>query len=284
MGANHIGEIHDLCKIADPGYGIITNIGFAHLEGFGSPEGVRQAKTELYRYLEDKGGTIFINGMNDILKESAEPLNLKKVWYTDGENPVCDGYVEGRSVFLNMLLSFTGSSDHHVRTRLTGSYNMENILAAACIGKYFGVPEMDIVTAIESYTPSNNRSQFLETATNRVIIDAYNANPTSMAGSVKNFMGIEAPARLIILGDMLELGEYAAAEHARILDMLENTENLDVLLVGPEFSKAADDLTYSSFYAVEDLIEHLRQHPVKDHLILLKGSRGIRLEKLLDVL
>ncbi|HYW96562.1 MAG TPA: UDP-N-acetylmuramoyl-tripeptide--D-alanyl-D-alanine ligase, partial [Bacteroidales bacterium] len=284
MGANHIGEIHELCTIADPDYGIITNIGFAHLEGFGSPEGVLQAKTELYRYLNQKKGTIFINGMNDLLTTSAESLNLRKVWYTDGKTPLVDGYIDEKSVLLKMMISFTGSAKYHVETKLTGNYNMENILAAACIGKYFGVPETEIISAIESYAPSNNRSQYLETDGNHLIIDAYNANPTSMNGAVKNFLGINAPSRMLILGDMLELGRYTEKEHLKIIEMLNEHPGIEVILVGPEFEKAAQNTGYLSFYVVEELFEHLRMNPVKDHLILLKGSRGIHLEKLIDVL
>ena len=284
MGANHPGEIHDLCKIADPDFGLITNIGFAHLEGFGSPEAILQTKTELYRYLEQKGGTIFINGMNDLLADAASTMKLKKVWYTDGKDPLCDGYIDAPSVFLRMVIAFTGSETYHVITKLTGSYNMENILAAACTGRYFEVDLDDIISAIEAYTPSNNRSQVVETASNRVIIDAYNANPTSMTGSIQNFLSLEAPAKLMILGDMLELGRYSAEEHAKILKLVKDAAATDIILVGPEFTRAAKDLPYPSFYVVEDLIEHLHRNPVNHHLVLLKGSRGIHLEKLMNVL
>ncbi len=284
MGANHEGEIHNLCRIADPDFGLITNIGFAHLEGFGSAEAILRTKTELYRYLEQKDGTIFINGMNGILTAAAEPLRVKKVFYTDGKAPLCDGYITEHSVFLKMMITFRDGGRHQVITRLTGSYNMENILAAACIGQYFEVPEEQIVSAIEAYTPSNNRSQVMETGTNRLIVDAYNANPTSMAGSIKNFLSLEHPSKLMILGDMLELGPYAAGEHRKILDMVQNIPGLKVILVGPEFSKASGNSGHPSFYVVEDLIEHFRHNPVRNQLILLKGSRGIRLEKLLTIL
>ncbi len=284
MGANHKGEIDTLCRIADPNVGLITNVGFAHLEGFGSPEGVVEAKTELYRYLEKKNGTIFINGTADALNSVASSMNLDKVYYMDGDKPLCEGNAEVGPVFLKLIIRFMAGGTYRVSTRLTGAYNLENILAAACIGKYFSVPEQDIISAVEAYTPSNNRSQVLETKTNHIILDAYNANPTSMTGAIKNFLGLASDSKLMILGDMLELGPYAAGEHQKILRLIAGKSQIRVMLVGPEFMKAAKDLPFPAFYVVEDIIEHLRRNPVSNQLILLKGSRGIRLEKTLEVL
>ncbi len=283
MGANHPGEIAALCEIADPDYGLITNIGFAHLEGFGSPEGILKTKTELYRYLDKKNGTIFINGMNDILTTAAPP-SVKKIEYAGGSKPVCKGHAGDPSVFLNMDISFADNGTYHATTHLTGTYNVENILAAACIGKYFDVEENNIVSAIEAYTPSNNRSQVTETASNRIVMDAYNANPTSMKGAIRNFLEISSPKKLLILGDMLELGDYANTEHRRIVEMLQNHPGPEVFLVGPEFAQVAKGIGYHLFNTAEDLIEHLRKNAVYDHLILLKGSRGMRLERVISML
>ncbi len=284
MGANHIGEIAALCAIADPDYGLITNIGRAHLEGFGSPEGVIQAKTELYRYLEKKSGLLFINGSNPLLVREASTLKVKKISYMSGENLLCDGYIERKGLHLNGFVKFTTEKETPFSTKMTGSYNLENILAAACVGKYFEVNEKDIVEAIRDYSPSNNRSQLIETGKNTVIMDAYNANPVSMQEAIDNFLEIEHPRKLMVLGDMLELGEWSVQEHQKVLKKIHNSGFSNLFLVGPCFAKTVSMLPFHSYKRVEDLIEHFKHMPLTQNLILLKASRGIGLEKVLEVL
>ena len=279
MGANHIGEIEALCTIADPNYGVITNIGRAHLEGFGSPEGVVKAKTELYRHLEKRSGTIFLNGNNALIVREALPLNVEKYSYMSGTNLLCNGYAEMLKLYMSAVIKFTKGREYKFPTSFTGTYNLENILAAACIGKYFDVNEEDIVNALSTYTPSNNRSQLLETGKNTLIMDAYNANPVSMEEAINNFLKLEHPKKTMILGDMLELGDWSEQEHLKVVEKIHESGFKDLFLVGPCFRAAASAFAYPGFDKVEDLIEYLSKNPINDHLILLKGSRGVRLEK-----
>jgi UDP-N-acetylmuramoyl-tripeptide--D-alanyl-D-alanine ligase len=283
MGANHIGEIKALAEIAAPDYGLITNIGKAHLEGFGSPEGVIKAKSELYHYIKAHSGNVFVNGNNPLLYGITENLELKRLCYIDGKPLICDGFVNPGSFFLRLKIIFREGAGWEVQTKLTGDYNFENVMAAAAIGKYFNVPESDIISAIESYTPENNRSQFIDTGRNKLIMDAYNANPGSMQGALKNFIGTGTGSKIAILGDMLELGDYETHEHQEIMKILDPHKELKVVLIGPVFTRLANTRDYLTFPDSEKATEHFRRNPVTDHLILLKGSRGIRLEKLLDV-
>jgi len=284
MGANHPGEIDFLCRIAAPDYGLITNIGKAHLEGFGSIEGVRKTKAELYHYMAEKKGTAFVNSSDPLLQNIAASAGVRTVFYGKGENSICDGEVTLDDLFLSMSINFFPGGDHKVHTQLTGRYNAENILAAACIGKYFRVPPEDIVDAAERYSPKNSRSQYIETEGNKLIMDAYNANPNSMRNAIQNFLKLKAPAKMMILGDMLELGTYSRNEHLDILNLLKKESDIKVMLVGPEFKKTAEETDYMTFEDVNGLMNHFREHPVKDHLILLKGSRGMQLEKLRGLL
>jgi UDP-N-acetylmuramoyl-tripeptide--D-alanyl-D-alanine ligase len=284
MGANHQFEIDELCRIADPDFGIITNIGKAHLEGFGSFEAVVKTKTELYRYLDRKNGVVLINGNNPVLTDEVNKTGLEQYSYFTGKNLLCDGYIKSDGLFLSLVLKFTGSNEILVSTKLTGDYNLENILAAACAGKYFGVEESDIVDALESYVPSNNRSQFFSTDKNTLILDSYNANPASMTGAITNFLRIDKTPKMMILGDMLELGEWTEEEHIKILLQLKAAGFDNVHLVGKLFSTVVENFHYPVYENVENLIEHFRLNPVSNNLILLKGSRGIKLERLLEVL
>lgn len=284
MGANHPGEIKMLSAIADPEYGLITNIGKAHLEGFGGPEGVKRTKSELYHHVQSRNGVLFINGGNPVLMELTTGIQVGKQFYIDGENPVCDGYVHKNSMFLRLHLNFLRGKSWEVQTRLSGEYNFENVMAASAIGKYFGVEEEDIVSALEEYQPQNNRSQYVQTERNRLIMDAYNANPSSMAESLNHFIKYSDRQKMVILGDMLELGQYEEQEHHEILEFIRMQKDLCVLLVGPVFSRLAGKFGFVSFQTTEEAIEHLSKNPVNDFLVLLKGSRGIRLEKIKDVL
>ena len=259
MGASHPGDIKELVEIAEPDYGLITNVGKAHLQGFGSFEGVKRTKAELYDFLLAHGGLIFRNADNPHLEEmekkSLESLktlrSLETVLYHTGVMP------EG--------------------THLVGGYNAENVSAAICVGEYFGVPHEVALAAIRAYVPSNNRSQLMQTDKNTVVIDAYNANPTSMTAAIEAFKG-----DCYILGAMRELGEYSHLEHQNIVNMLLERKADKVLLVGAEYKETT--APYPVFDDVEALCRHLEQEPLSGYRILLKGSRSNQLEKVIPLL
>jgi len=280
MGANHKGEISALCKIARPTHGLITNIGRAHLEGFGSPAGVREAKNELYIHLRESKGLVFINDDDQVLNELAQ--DLPKVSYGKMNTAVVQGQDPG-DIFSSVLWkSPPGITDWlKLKSHLVGGYNFYNILAAVCIGNYFGVEQDEINSSIESYLPDLNRSQFLTTNKNRIILDAYNANPDSMNAAIGNFRKYKSDAKIAILGDMFELGDYSPHAHQEVLDKLTESPFCEVLLVGPEFSIAAEGTDSMAFNNLETLVAYLKENPITESLLLLKGSRGMGLEQLL---
>ncbi|MEL7585590.1 MAG: UDP-N-acetylmuramoyl-tripeptide--D-alanyl-D-alanine ligase [Prolixibacteraceae bacterium] len=281
MGANHPGEIAALCKIAEPDYGIITNIGKAHLEGFGSFEGVIRTKSELYDFLRQNQGKCFVNADNELLLKQSQ--GLQRFTYGRGPEAELQGVPEEGPWYLTIKAQFP-KGWLYLKSKLIGGYNFENILASARIGMYFNIDPVAIQRAIESYTPDNNRSQLIEKGTNRIIMDAYNANPTSMTAALKNFAGIVHPKKTLILGDMLELGDHAAEEHQKIADLVRQENFMQIYLVGHHFA-AVDAGTAGKFADSELLAGYLaKQPPLADHLILIKGSRGIRLEKILEKL
>lgn len=282
MGANHCGEIKLLCGIAEPDYGLITNVGKAHLEGFGGAEGVKRGKGELFDYLQRTGGTAFYLSDNPELTEMAEKRKgLTVVPYSASgfEVTVTEGLLR---------LATTGGDE--INTHLAGDYNVYNIAAAFAVGRYFGVPQDDIVAAIESYEPDNNRSQRINTKRNTVILDAYNANPSSMRAALSNFAEEVTPLRkVVVLGDMRELGEYSRGEHAVIIDQLEKMNLEEVFLVGDDFSAAIGQKgldcsackKFRCFADTPELKAYLETAPLTGSLILIKGSRSIGLENLL---
>lgn len=280
MGANHPGEIKTLVHIAEPDYGIITNVGKAHLQGFGSFEGVIRTKGELYDFLRDKGGaTIFIQNENPYLNGIAEGLTCVRYGQTAGL------YVSGELISCSPFLSFRWTAEgvsHEVNTHLIGSYNLDNMLAAAAIGRYFGVSDDDISSALVSYLPHNNRSQLKETADNKLIVDAYNANPTSMMAALKNFRQVEAPHKMVILGDMKELGEASREEHQKVVDYLKECGFDRVVLVGPEFAAATH--SYQTFQHVDEVLADIRMHKPQGYYILIKGSNSMKLSQLPECL
>ncbi len=281
MGANHPGEIAQLCKIADPDYGIITNIGKAHLEGFGSFEGVKKTKSELYQYLGAKNGIVFYNKDNEILNELVQHVENKITYGSKnadltGELIQSPPFVNGKANFKKGLL--------YLNSNLIGDYNFENIMGAACIGNYFEVDPLKIQQAIKEYHPENNRSQLIEKNGRKIIMDAYNANPTSMQASIKSFLTTTPGLKTFILGDMLELGEYSIQEHQNILEILKNNSSDQVFLIGSNFSKVADKFHYQSFNNVSQFCEYLINNKNLTNNILIKGSRGIQLEKVLEYL
>lgn len=277
MGASHPGDIDELTNIGNPNYGIITNIGRAHLEGFGGFEGVIKTKNEMYQYISAHDGFLFVNRDNALLMELSR--NINKVTYGTTE----EAETRGKIISSNPYLSVEWNG-YKIDTQLVGDYNFENVMAAICIGKYFKVDENDIVEALSNYHPTNNRSQIIETAKNRVVMDAYNANPTSMSHAIKNFKSICKDNNLLILGDMRELGIESEQEHKMIIELLKELEFKNVYLIGSEFSKVSENSEYSSFDSVEELTHYLASNPVSGLDILVKGSNSIHLNKIIDSL
>lgn len=290
MGASHVGDIKKLVDYVEPTCGLITNVGRAHLQGFGSFEGVMQAKGELYDYLKAHQALTFLNTSNDHLVEMAEARGLDRVisYGTDdtaqvqGEVVACDPYLR-----LRWSATIDGSmpqpTDVEVDTHLIGAYNLDNVLAAIAVGLHFGVTTEQIVHALEHYTPSNNRSQLEHTQHNWLIVDAYNANPTSMAAAIDNFrrISVDLP-KMAILGDMRELGDVSGEEHQRVADSLEHAGFDTVWLVGEEFGRTRSP--FRKFKDVEEVKAAIAAAPPHDHYILVKGSNGIGLAQLKEML
>lgn len=282
MGANHQGEIAELCEIAKPDYGIITNIGIAHIEGFKSLEGVKKAKSELYKYIEKTGGYIFQNMDNDILRGLVQN-NEKLISYGRDKNAYCTGeYVETALSAGVAWSSFNNKG--FAKSNLIGEYNFENILAAVCVGVFFEIPESAIDNAIASYSPRNNRSQLVDGTRNKIILDLYNANPTSMYAAINNFLRIKDANKCLILGDMLELGDYSYSEHKNLLDFVAEKDFRKVFLVGKIFYQFKDFYEFEFFEDVSELAKNLIKNPDVGKFFLVKGSRGIKLEKCTDYL
>lgn len=279
MGANHIGEIHDLCQISQPDYGLITNIGKAHLEGFGNYENVIKAKTELYRDIENRGGLVFINNNNNTLKINAQ--NIRQ--YSYGTNQSAD--IHTTFIVANPYVKlYWENKKIIIQSKLIGKYNFENILSAMAVGDYFKVEPGQIRHAIEEYFPQNARSEFINKKTNTVILDAYNANPTSMIAALENFNLMQSVNKVVMLGDMLELGLYKEAEHARIIEFLINSNYNKVYLVGSIFSSVTTRSDFKTFRTSIELRDFLKAHPVRDALVLVKGSRGTQMEHVVETL
>ena len=295
MGANHPKEIEFLCKIARPNYGIITNVGKAHLEGFGSFEGVKKTKGELYEWIAGVDGKIFLHTDNPHLCEMAE------AGISTGSMTACikygeagDNFVSGKIIsctpYINVNLSLNGnasgeSQTYEINTQLIGDYNLSNILSAACIGRFFGVMDEDIVAALSEYTPTNNRSQCTRTERNTLIVDAYNANPTSMEAAIKNFSKIEtSDKKVLILGDMKELGEDSETEHQKVLTLIQSLGFTRTYFVGCEFAKVAGDGSEKCFDNVDELALYVKDNPISNSTILIKGSNSTKLTKIVPSL
>ena len=279
MGASHPGDIKELVEVSQPDFGLITNVGKAHLLGFGSFEGVKRTKGELYDWLREHDGTAFVNRDNEHLQQMCKGLPL-----IEYGKPGHDGLlVEGEVLECNPFVKFrwrTAKGDWHtVQTNLIGAYNVDNALAAITIGLKFGVKEQDASDAVANYKPQNNRSQLTETGRNHLVVDAYNANPTSMAAALENFSMIKAQDKMLILGDMRELGEVSADEHRRILDEIRKYGFTQVWLVGSEFAKAAHGSAFRLFADVDEVNRALETEKVSGKTILIKGSNSIGLTK-----
>ncbi len=283
MGANHPGEIKTLCEIALPNYGIITNIGKAHLEGFGSLYGVINTKTEMYRFIKKNKGKIFINTNNEILLSHID--NNEYISY--GANEDC--YLSGKNPSSNPFLKlewkmYNSNTWNTVQTNLVGNYNFENVLAAICIGNYFEVEENKITKAIHNYNPTNNRSQIIKSENNTILIDAYNANPTSMVAALESFFEMLGDNKVLVIGDMLELGKNTENEHKNILQLIVQSEIKEVFLIGKTFAKTSENTNFKSFESVSLFKDYLKNNPFLNKQILVKGSHGIHLEELIPVL
>lgn len=320
MGANHPGEIDFLCNIANPDFGLITNVGKAHLEGFGSFKGVIRTKTELYKHLAAMAGVIFVNADNEILMERAEkmavlpsspsvlpgvipafpgatPSDYTADFSPRGVNlPMASVVTYGSSMAADCKGSFVSADPYMkfyfedddnvytVQTRLVGGYNFDNAMAAVCVGRYFGVELFDIKTAIEEYVPSNNRSQFMQTERNKLILDCYNANPSSMKVAVDNFASMKAEQKMVILGGMRELGSDSVAEHKALYALLQKGGFERIMLVGEEFRFAASNQGVEWYESCADLLDKLKSEPITGATILVKGSNSNRLWLLEEVL
>ena len=284
-GANHPGEIRTLAGIALPDFGIITNVGRAHLEGFGSFEGVCRTKGELYDFLKAHGGTAFVNASDGKLMEMSEGLNRVMYGHTGAPGCLVEGEVVSCSPWLRLRWRKCGDTQwNDVTTHFIGSYNLDNVLAAACMGCYFGVAGEDINNALRNYVPHNSRSEMRDTVRgNRLIVDAYNANPTSMRAALDSFRMMDGEDKMVILGEMRELGEASAEEHRKVVEQLEGCGVAAAWLVGNEFCKLHPE-GMRTFADVDGVAEAIRTEGVPSRLILIKGSNGTKLWTLPDLL
>ena len=279
MGANKPGDIKELAEISEPNYGIITNIGTAHIEGFGSLEGVIKTKKELYDFIRKVEGKIFINHEDKLLNDIV-PNSVSHITYGEQEQSYIYGELTQLTPFVHLQWRTTKYVSPIIETKMVGKYNFTNFLAAIAVGLYLDVDNNEINTALMGYNPSNNRSQVTVTNNNTIIVDCYNANPSSMFSALESFKEIENGNKVAILGDMLELGNISQIEHQKTVDYL-NKHALTAYLVGPEFKKT--NTNSAIFSTTEELISYLNSHSISDSLILLKGSRGIQLEKVLEM-
>ncbi|HEY9001866.1 MAG TPA: UDP-N-acetylmuramoyl-tripeptide--D-alanyl-D-alanine ligase [Mucilaginibacter sp.] len=291
MGANHQKEIELLCTISQPSHGLITNVGKAHLEGFGGVEGVKKGKGELYDYLKTSGGITFVNGDSDDLMAMQQARALQNVVLYGINNPkaLVSGELIENSPYLTLQWTNNATGENYVvKSQLTGAYNLDNILAAICIGVYFKLSAEVINEGISGYQPKNNRSQITQTATNTLICDYYNANPSSMAVAIENLGKIEAKHKVLVLGDMFEMGQESAAEHAAIIKKAMEAPVNERIFIGGGFAgqKSAVESQKSGviFYkTAEDAIEGLKANPIRNATVLIKGSRGMALERLVEL-
>jgi UDP-N-acetylmuramoyl-tripeptide--D-alanyl-D-alanine ligase len=278
MGANHQKEIESYCSIVLPTHGIITNCGKAHLEGFGGVEGVRKGKGELYDFLRLNNGTAFVMWDYGYLREMSKGIPEIITYGTSGTQH--NGLVIQSEPFLEVQTDLNGSPK--ISSQLVGDYNLPNILVAVTVGKYFSVDEKEIISAIENYNPSNSRSQMVHKGSNQVILDAYNANPTSMRAAIENFARQHHNSKVILIGGMMELGDESLAEHAEIITLLNQFNWKEVILVGGDFANVPHPFRFLK--SSVEAAAWFKDNPVKQSLILVKGSRSMQMEKVMDSL
>lgn len=272
MGANHQGEIDMLCRLGEPNFGIITNIGMAHLEGFGGLEGVKKGKSEMYRFLAAGEGRVFVNSDDDVLMNLL-PENLQSIPYKTFSEYLPVGSDS------ELVLEYRAN---RIQTHLIGEYNIPNVACAIAVGKYFGIGEKESIKVIERYVPSNNRSQKVVIGTTTIFLDAYNANPTSMRAAIKNFSKIDGK-KISVLGDMLELGSHAYEEHQQILDLVKESDFEMALFVGPHFFTFKNDYSFYFVKNIDEAKSFINTLELAHTTVLLKGSRGLKMEKILKI-
>lgn len=277
MGANHLHEIAGYCVYAQPLYGLITNIGKAHLEGFGSVENVKKGKGELFEYLKAHDRTAFVNTDDKAVFELGKEVKKTNFYGSKSENT--KGKIVKNDPFIEVEIE--GATNLYIKTNLVGTYNLPNILAAVCVGKYFKVDEEKIKKAIENYSPSNSRSQLIKKDSNTIILDAYNANPGSMKAAIENFANMQGNKKILLLGSMMELGADSEKEHAAIISLIDENQWDAVVLVGKNFSQVKNK--YISCENSEEAGDWLRKTDPKNALILIKGSRSMQMEKTLSL-
>lgn len=289
MGANHIGENAILCDIAQPDMGLITNNGKDHLEGFGSVEGVAQSNSELYYYLLKNKGMAFVNANDEWLMRMASRLTLKMTYAGNDADRNALADCVGNASELRPEIKFTFNYQNNkpsaeVKSCLSGDYNFDNIMAAVCIGKYLDLTDAEVQAGVEAYTPQNNRSQIIKKTANTIYLDAYNANPSSMEASLRNFAAMPFQPKIAIIGDMFELGAYTQQEHANMIEFCAGLKMEEVWLVGEEFSKQPAHDGMKQFKTTADVVAYLQQHPLTEKNIFMKGSRGMKLEQLVELI
>lgn len=283
MGANHLGENAFLCEIAEPNFGLITNNGKDHLEGFGSIEGVAKSNSELYYYLLKNKGLAFVNAHDEWLLRMATRLENKKTYSGNFKGKEISADYAAFASQLQPNIEFNIQQSSNITSHLSGDYNFDNIMAAVALGLYFGMTEEEIKRGVEKYQPKNNRSQIIKTDKNTIYMDAYNANPSSMELALKNTAMMSNPNKVFVLGDMFELGAYAEAEHKNIIQLCKQLNLENVMLVGSEFKKY-NTSNYLCFETTQEAKEYISKTPLQDSFVFIKGSRGMKLETLLEVL
>ncbi len=280
IGANHLLETKRLCEIAEPNFGLITNNGKDHLEGFGNIEGVKKANAELFDYLKIIDGTAFVNASDIDLKTAS--VGLQQIFYSDSLQVGCFGSIKKSFPFLEAEIKIN-EEKFSLQSQLSGNYNLINIIAASCVGSYFGVSSSQIKNAVENYKPANNRSQWVEKNGNNFIVDCYNANPSSMKLALESFAQLPLENKIPILGDMFELGNHSQFEHQQIIQLLQNLKFAKVILVGNEFAKTENRPTSFLCFENHQAVKNwLYENQFQQHTFLLKGSRGMTLEKIVE--
>ncbi|MGN6194304.1 MAG: UDP-N-acetylmuramoyl-tripeptide--D-alanyl-D-alanine ligase [Ginsengibacter sp.] len=276
MGANHQHEIEGYCEYAQPTHGLITNIGKAHLEGFGGEEGVKKGKGELFEYLKNNNGTVFVNTDDMAVFDLSKPINNAIFYGSKSEN--AKGIIVKNDPFIEVKIE--GKTSFTIQTSLVGSYNLPNILAAVCVGKYFKIDVEKIKDAIQNYRPSNSRSQLIQKDSNSIILDAYNANPGSMKAAIENFAKMKGDKKILLLGSMMELGSDSKKEHEEIISLVGQSKWNAVVLVGKNFGEIKND--YINFESSVQAKEWLKDQHLENAQILIKGSRSMQMEKVLE--
>jgi UDP-N-acetylmuramoyl-tripeptide--D-alanyl-D-alanine ligase len=274
MGANHQKEIESYCAYTLPTHGLINNCGKAHLEGFGGEEGVRKGKGELYDFIAANNGAIFINTDYDYLIEMSKYVQHKITYGTS--NASVTGTIKEDEHFLEVSIT-GGANIGTIKTQLAGNYNLSNVLSAVCIGKTFGVPDEKIKQAIENYVPSNSRSQIIEKGTNTILLDAYNANPSSMKAAIENFAKMSGQNKIVILGAMMELGEHSIEEHTVVVHLLQQYKWNKIILAGKDYTNLPENILH--FNTSDEVARWFKNEGIENSTILIKGSRGMAMEK-----